>query len=120
MSKILVVEDNADNMALLDEILEDANYEMLSAIDAEKGIALLESHDVDLILMDISLPKMSGLDAIQIIKDDVKNCYIPIIALTAHAMQLDKENALSAGADAFLTKPIDEDELLQTMQGMLK
>jgi len=119
MPKILVIEDNPDNMDLVDQILEDAGYEMFGAINAELGLELLKAHTFNLILMDISLPKMSGLEAIKIIKNDTGKQHIPIIALTAHAMQTDKENALAAGADAFLTKPIDEERLLSTIQELI-
>lgn len=119
MRKILVIEDNPDNMALVDEILDDAGFEVIQAVNAETGIDMLNSHAVDLILMDISLPQMSGLEATFIIKSRTETSHIPIIALTAHAMQDDKKRALSAGANGVLTKPFDEDQLLQTIEEMI-
>ena len=112
MATVLVVEDNRDNMNLLEEILEDEGYAMLKAFKAEDGIALLQENAVDLILMDVSLPQMSGLEATRLIKADAKTMEIPILVLTAHALAADRKEAFSAGCDAFLTKPIDEDELL--------
>jgi len=116
---ILVVEDNPDNMALIDEILEDEGFKVLKAYLAEDGIALLKETRADLIIMDISLPKMSGLEASKIIKADETTRDIPIIALTAYAMASDKDKALSAGCAGFLTKPIDEDRLLEMINKSL-
>ncbi len=100
-------------MALLEEILEDDGFNIKKAPLAEDGIALLNKTAVDLILMDISLPGMSGLEAARLIKADRAVSAIPVIALTAHAMHNDREAAMSAGCDGFLTKPIDEDKLLE-------
>jgi len=116
---ILVVEDNPDNMVLVDEILEDEGFRVLQASTAEAGIVQLDSEDVDLVLMDISLPRMSGLEAIRIIKANNATRDIPVIALTAHAMQTDRDKALAAGCNDFLTKPINEDELIAAMQEQL-
>jgi len=118
MLNILVIEDNPDNMTLVDEILDDAGFHVFQAVNAELGIDMLNTQQIDLILMDISLPQMSGLEATTLIKSRQETAQIPIIALTAHAMQADKEQAMSAGANAFLTKPIDEDILLQTIEEM--
>ena len=116
MSTIVVIEDNPDNMDLIEEILEDAGHTMLKATLAEAGIATLREIGADLVLMDISLPQMSGLEATQIIKADAALRQTPVIALTAHAMDTDRETALAAGCDAYLTKPIDEAALLNTIQ----
>ncbi len=120
MTTILVVEDNPDNMTLIEEILEDEGLSVLKATLAEEGIALLKKTKVDLVLMDISLPKMSGLEATGIIKADKSLKNTPVIALTAHAMKSDMDAALSAGCDDYLTKPIDEDKLLETIHNLLK
>ncbi len=118
-STLLVIEDNPDNMALVEEILEDEGFNVLQATEAEAGIAQLQTNKVDLILMDISLPRMCGLEATQIIKANTATQHIPIIALTAHAMQHDYENAMAAGCDGFITKPIDEDKLIATIREQL-
>jgi CheY-like chemotaxis protein len=115
MKTILVVEDNPDNMALIEQILEDEGFCVLKAILARDGIALLKEEPVDLILMDLSLPEMGGLEATGIIKAEQATKNIPVIALTAHAMKTDRETALSAGCDGYLTKPINEEELLETI-----
>ncbi len=116
MSTILVIEDNPDNMNLIEEILEDAGHTVLKATLAEDGITMLRETGADLILMDIALPQMSGLEATQIIKADATLCQTPVIALTAHAMASDRETALAAGCDHYQTKPIDEPALLNTIQ----
>lgn len=109
---ILVIEDNLDAMSLMAEILEDEGFRVVKAWRAETGIALLKESGADLVLMDISLPKMSGLEATQIIKADETIRHVPVVALTAHAMASDREQALAAGCDDFLTKPFDEDDLV--------
>ena len=116
MATILVVEDNRDNMALIVEILEDEGYAVLQAFRAEDGIAMLQENKIDLIVMDVSLPRMSGLEATQHIKADQKTKDIPLLVLTAHARTADREVAFSAGCDDFLTKPIDENVLLATIR----
>ncbi len=116
MKTILVVEDNPDNMALVEQILEDEGFCVLKAVLAKDGIALLKESAVDMILMDISLPEMNGLEATKIIKAGETTKDIPVIALTAHAMETDREEAISAGCDGYLTKPIDEEELLETIK----
>jgi CheY-like chemotaxis protein len=120
MKNILVVEDNPDNMALMEEILEDEGFAVLKAETAEKGIEALANTSVDLILMDISLPKMSGLEASQLIKANTATADIPIIALTAHAMTSDRGKALAAGCDEFLTKPVNEEAVLKAIWEKLK
>ena len=119
MITILVIEDNPDNMALIEEILEDEGFSVLKAYLAEEGITLLKETPVDLIIMDISLPKMSGLEAAEIIKADEATRGIPIIVLTAYAMESDKEKALSVGCDGFLSKPINEEKLLEMIKKSL-
>ena len=119
MKRILVIEDNADNMDLIEEILEDGGYAVLKAAEAEEGIRRLREGGVDLVLMDISLPKMSGLAATRIIKGDPALRGVPVVALTAHAMVSDREAAMDAGCSAFLTKPVDEELLAATLERLL-
>jgi len=116
---VLVIEDNPDNMALVDEILEDAGYTIIKAERAEDGIALLGKGGVDIVLMDVSLPEMDGLEATRIIKADTNMCNVPIIGLSAHAMESDRRAALDAGCDDYETKPIDEEALLRTIKSLL-
>ncbi|MDY6865088.1 MAG: response regulator [Halobacteriota archaeon] len=113
---ILVIEDNLDNLDLVTEILEDEGYTIIGAGSAEEGIKKLREGDIDLVLMDVGLPDMDGLEATRIVKADKKLNRIPIIALTAYAMKGDKEKVLGAGCDGYLTKPLDEDTLLSTIE----
>lgn len=114
--KILVVEDNPDNRILIIDILESLNYEVKVAIDGEEGVELAQSMVPDLILMDLSLPKMDGWTAAGQIKETPTLRHIPIIALTAHAMVGDRERALEAGCDDYITKPIDLRTLAMKLQ----
>ena len=108
--KILVIEDNELNMKLVRGLLALKNYTMLEATDAETGIQMAHEHQPDLILMDIQLPGMSGLEATRIITNDPGLKNIPIIALTSYAMQGDEEKAKLAGCTGYITKPIDTHE----------
>lgn len=106
MSRILIVEDNDVNRELFRDILEMNSYEVLLAEDGEQGIELARTHKPDLILMDIQLPKIDGLQATKVLKADEATKDIPIIALTAFAMKGDEEIFIDAGCAAHITKPI--------------
>lgn len=106
MNKILIVEDNEVNRELFREILEMHSYEVVVAEDGEKGIEMAKAHKPDLILMDIQLPKIDGVQATKILKADDATKDIPIIALTAFAMKGDEEIFLEAGCATHITKPI--------------
>lgn len=112
--RVLVVEDNRDNMILIVDVLESLDYVVIQAVDGEQGVSLANSEHPDLILMDLSLPKMDGWAATQVIKANEELKQIPIIALTAHAMVGDRERALEAGCDDYMTKPINL-QILATM-----
>jgi two-component system cell cycle response regulator DivK len=119
VKKILVIEDNQDNMDLIEAFLED-EYELIKAYDGESGFATACENDMDLILLDISLPNMDGTEVIQKIRDteNIKNT--PVIALTAHAMLGDREKFLKYGFDEYMSKPIvDEDELIDLIEELL-
>jgi two-component system cell cycle response regulator DivK len=118
MKKILIVEDNELNTELLLQLLED-DYELVTAGNGEGGLDLAAEMMPDLVLMDISLPVMDGYEATRQIKADPKLSHIPIIALTAHAMAGDKEKALAAGCDGYLTKPLDDDLLFEQLEMLL-
>jgi two-component system, cell cycle response regulator DivK len=105
--RILVVEDNADNMILMNDVLRSLNYEILKAKDGEEGVAMAKANVPDLILMDLSLPRMDGWTATGLIKAEAALAHIPVIALTAHAMSGDRERALQAGCDDYITKPLN-------------
>lgn len=118
MKKILIVEDVEFNMELLVQLLED-DYELVTAEDGAQGVEVAAAERPDLILMDMSLPVMDGYAATRKLKADPELKHIPIIALTAHAMSGDKEKTLAAGCDGYLAKPLDEDELFETVEQWL-
>ena len=105
--KILIVEDNPMNLELATDLLEAAGYVVIQAGTAEKGIKLARDESPDLILMDVGLPGMDGLEATGVLKQDPATKDIPVIAITAHAMKGDEEKALAAGCAGYITKPID-------------
>jgi CheY-like chemotaxis protein len=119
MKKILVVEDVEFNRDLIVQLLED-DYQILSAADGAEGILLAERERPDLILMDLSLPVIDGWEATRRIKANEALKEIPIIALTAHAMQGDEDKARVSGCDDYLSKPLDEDLLFATVAKFLE
>lgn len=114
--RILIVDDDAINLKLAGDILVANNYCIFEAVNGKEGVAIAIEQNPDLILMDIQMPVMDGLSAIRILKsnDSVRN--IPIIAVTASIMEGEKESALLAGADGFLSKPIKIRELLEIIE----
>jgi CheY-like chemotaxis protein len=116
LKTILIVEDVDVNIDLLTQILEDS-YELLIARDGAQGVALAEKNRPDLILMDVSLPGMDGYEATRTVRRTFPS--LPIIGLSAHAMSGDVEKARSAGCTDYLTKPVDEDLLLQKLKQYL-
>jgi CheY-like chemotaxis protein len=118
MRRILIVEDVEYNRDLLVQLLED-EYEILTAADGAAGIEMAARERPDLILMDLSLPGIDGWEATRRLKTSAATEAIPVIALTAHAMQGDEERARACGCDDYLTKPIDEDQLFATLARLL-
>jgi two-component system, cell cycle response regulator DivK len=116
MPKILLVEDNEMNRDMLSRRLERRGYEIVVAVDGAQGVAMANTENPDLILMDMSLPIMDGWEATKNIKANTNTQSIPIIALTAHAMSGDREQALKAGCDDYDTKPIDLPRLLTKIE----
>ena len=110
--RILIIEDNMVNYKVVGIILRKAGYEILHAGDAEQGVATVRAEHPDLVLMDIHLPGMDGLTAIRILKGDSATQRIPILALTALAMKGDEESIFAAGCDAYLSKPIGHQALI--------
>jgi two-component system, cell cycle response regulator DivK len=119
MAKILIVEDNELNLDMLVRRLARKGYEVISAVDGEKGLSMATTEKPDLILMDMSLPGMDGWEATRQIKADPVTQSIPVIALTAHAMVGDREKALRAGCDDYDTKPVEFQRLLEKMENLL-
>jgi two-component system cell cycle response regulator DivK len=119
MAKVLIVEDNAANMKLAIFLLGSAGHTVLSATDAEAGLTLARSERPNLILMDIQLPGMDGLEAIALLKQDDTTRAIPVIALTALAMKGDEERIRAAGCNGYIAKPIHYKGFLETIAAQL-
>jgi two-component system, cell cycle response regulator DivK len=119
MPRLLIVDDEQDNIDLLIRRLSWRGYEITGTLSAADGIAAAQAQKPDLILMDLKMPGMDGFEAIRRLKADDATRTIPIIALTAHAMQEDMHRALEAGADGYETKPLSINQLLEKMQTLL-
>lgn len=120
MAKLLLVEDNEMNRDMLTRRLERRGYEIITAVNGKEAIDLASSGSPDLILMDMSLPVLDGWEATRAIKAQPATQLIPVIALTAHALQRDREQALAAGCDEFETKPVDMELLVRKIEALLK
>jgi CheY-like chemotaxis protein len=116
--RILYIEDNEDNIYMLERRLMRAGFEVLIATDGMRGIAMTASERPDLVLMDLTLPDIDGEEATRRIKAHPATRHIPVLALTANAMQADKEKALAAGCDDFDTKPVDLPRLLSKIRAL--
>ena len=106
-ARILIVDDNATNLKLASEVLEMEGHQIVSAIDAEQAMEILEDMVPDLILMDIALPGMDGLTLTRQLKCTARLSGVPIVALSAFAMRGDEARAMASGCDGYITKPID-------------
>jgi CheY-like chemotaxis protein/HPt (histidine-containing phosphotransfer) domain-containing protein len=120
MARILIVEDNRANMKLATLLLGSAGHVVLCAVDAETGLTLARTEQPDLILMDIQLPGMDGLEATTLLKQDPATAAIPVIALTAMAMKADEERTRIAGCDAYIAKPLRYQELFAAIDALLE
>jgi|TARA_B100000614_G_scaffold237640_1_gene235980 two-component system cell cycle response regulator DivK len=119
MSKILIVEDNEMNRDMLSRRLTRKGYEIEMAVDGQEGLDKMRSWSPDVVLMDMGLPVLDGWEATSQAKADAELSSIPIIALTAHAMEADRQKALAAGADDFDTKPVNLSGLLEKIENQL-
>lgn len=119
LTHILLVEDIEDNRDMLTRRLERLDYRVTPAVDGEQGLELARSCNPDLILMDMSLPKLDGWEVTRLLRADADTAEVRIIALTAHAMDGDKELALQAGCNDYDTKPIDLQRLLRKIRQQL-
>lgn len=119
MPKILLVEDNEMNRDMLSRRLIRKGYEVVCALDGGEGVAMAASGSPDLILMDMSLPVIDGWEATRRIKGQEATRGIPIIALTAHAMDGDEQKAREAGCDDYDVKPVELPRLLEKIEGLL-
>jgi CheY-like chemotaxis protein len=118
--RILYIEDNPQNLRLVRKMLNLAGYDMLEATDGLSGVALAAREMPDLILMDINLPDINGLEATARLKASPQLSWIPVIALTANAMHGDRETCIAAGCDGYIPKPITKSELLSTVSFFLE
>ena len=116
---ILYIEDNEYNRKIVRQLLGRTSYQLVEAIDGESGVALAQQLVPQLILMDVQLPKMSGLDATRLLKADPRTSGIPIIVITSFALSGDREKAAVAGADNYLAKPYSPRELLALVRQYL-
>lgn len=119
MVKVLYIEDTENNRILVTRRLEKQGYRVLTAELAEEGLALAAAELPDLILMDMGLPGTDGWTATRLLKADPKLRHIPVIALTAHVMQGDRERSLAAGCDEYDTKPFQFPRLLAKIEALL-
>lgn len=110
--QILVIEDNQINMKFISEVLGIAGYSILEANNAQVGIDMAREYQPPLIIMDIQLPGMDGIEATKILKGDEKTSHIKILATTAHAMESEKQKILSSGCDDYISKPLDYKEFI--------
>ena len=117
--RILIVEDSPQNMRLMEMTLKAKNYTLLKATDGEEALDMATRERPDLIIMDVQLPKLNGLEVTRKLRNTVAFSHIPIIAITAFAMKGDKEKAIEAGCDAYLSKPIDTRQLPGMIAEML-
>ena len=119
MPKILLVEDNEMNRDMLSRRLERRGYEVVMALDGAEGVAMAKSELPDIVLMDMSLPVIDGWEATRQIRLDPDTAFVPVIALTAHAMDGDRERAMEAGCNDYDVKPIELPRLLEKIAALL-
>jgi len=118
--KILIVDDNQDSRELAVKVLKNVGYQMIEAADGEDALEKAVAENPDLILMDISIPKIDGYEVTRRLKSQVSFKNTPIIALTAHAMKGDKEKAMESGCEGYISKPIDIHEMPNQIKSYLK
>lgn len=117
--KIVIVEDNPFNMELVHDILAIKGYDIYEAVDAEQGLEIIARVKPDLVLMDIQLPGMDGIEATRLIKSQESTKNIPVVAVTANAMKGDREEIISQGFDDYISKPIELTALIEKVAEIL-
>lgn len=118
--KVLIVEDSEKNLKLAAIIVQSMGYEALTAVDGEEGVRVAMEGNPSLVLMDIQMPKMDGITALNILKADEKTKGIPIIAMTSYAMKGDMEQLLSQGFADYIAKPIEKNRFIEAVEKALK
>jgi CheY-like chemotaxis protein len=116
---VLLVEDNEDNLRIYSTILTYSGFKVLEATDGEAGLAAARDRQPDLILMDVSIPKIDGWEVTRILKADPATATIPVIALTAHALATDRERAQEIGFDGYISKPAEPRQVLAEVERRL-
>ncbi len=119
-AKILYIEDNFDNLTLVRRVLEIEGYEVIAAETGHEGLAKARASRPDIVITDINLPDIDGYEVTDTLKKDTHTAHIPVIAMTANVMKKDRENVFQAGCDAYISKPIDIDELPTQIENFLK
>ena len=114
--QVVVVEDNERNMKLFREVLNASGYRTLEAETGKRAVALATEHRPDLVLMDIHLPDIDGVEALRMLRADERTASVPVLALTAQAMEGDRERFLAAGFDGYLSKPVNIADLLDAVR----
>ncbi len=117
--RLLVVEDNEDNRVIYGTILRKLGFTVTEVADGESGIAIAQDDPPELVLMDVGLPRMDGVEATRLLKADPRTAHVPVVALTAHALATEKQRALNAGVDGYLIKPIESGALLREIERVL-
>jgi len=120
MSTVLIIEDNEKNMKLARDVLQVKGYQTLEAATGEEGVRLAKEKVPDLVLMDIQLPGINGIDAFKQLRADAKTARIPVVALTASVTPTDRSAITAAGFDAFVSKPINLKEFLDTVKRLVE
>jgi two-component system cell cycle response regulator DivK len=120
MSTVLIIEDNEKNMKLARDVLQVKGYQTLEAATGEEGVRLAKEKLPDLVLMDIQLPGINGIDALKQLRADPKTARIPVVALTASVTPTDRSAITAAGFDAFVSKPISLKEFLDTVKRLVE
>ena len=114
--RVLIVEDNGKNMKLVRDVLQASGYSTLEATTGEEAVELALSQAPALVLMDVQLPGIDGVEALERLRQNARTASIPVLALTAQAMSGDRERFLEAGFDGYLAKPVDVGELIETVR----
>jgi CheY-like chemotaxis protein len=117
--RILVVEDNERNLKLIRDVLQFAGYVIVEASSGEQGVALAQDCEPDLVLMDLQLPQMDGMEALRLLRESPRTRDVPVVAVTAFAMREDRERAFGAGFDGYLEKPISIRALPEQVRSFL-
>jgi CheY-like chemotaxis protein len=119
MTKVLIAEDNAVNRELLRELLETRGYNVVEACDGQEALHMIEQTQPDMLLLDIGMPVLDGFAVVRKIREDPRLAPLPVVAVTAYAMQGDREKVLNSGFDGYLSKPVNSRSLVEELDRLL-